>query len=133
MPAPMDYPNGLGHYQRLRVNRLIIDAVIDNDQILRQGAYLSTSGVLDASIRAVDLKAITEVVVLAHPAHLPRCLQQVESALKLQGAQRIAVIPGLSAVQWPWDDQVAQQWCCSEGAWSAYEQQVRLGSNQRKL
>lgn len=31
MPAAKDYPEGLGPYQTLRVNRLILDAVLNND------------------------------------------------------------------------------------------------------
>jgi len=131
LPAAKDYPDGLGPYQPIRVNRLILDAVLNNDQILRPATYLSTKGVIDESIQAVDLDTLSEVVVLAHPAHLPRCLQQVESVLTQWAARPIPVIPGLAVELWPWDAGVAQQWCCSEAAWTAYEERIQAWAKRQ--
>ncbi|MFP6805846.1 MAG: hypothetical protein VB957_01420 [Pseudomonadales bacterium] len=34
----------------MRVNRLIIESVIDDSEILQRGQYLSTSGVIDSAL-----------------------------------------------------------------------------------
>ena len=53
MPELKDYPDGLAQYQRIRVNRLIMEAIIQDRQILNDSAYLSTQGVIQAALTEI--------------------------------------------------------------------------------
>jgi len=125
MPGLKGYPAGLAQYQRIRVNRLIIEAIIQDRQILNDGAYLSTQGVIQAALHKFPGSSLDRIQVVAHPAHLPRCDWQLRHCLNFQSLNRSIVIKSENMENWPWYDTVAQHWCRSPEAWTAQEEMVR--------
>ncbi|MBT5442145.1 MAG: hypothetical protein HN556_21245 [Gammaproteobacteria bacterium] len=125
MPGIKDYPDGLAQYQRIRVNRLIMEAVIQDRQILNDGAYLSTQGVIQAALQKFPGSSLDRIQVVAHPAHSPRCDWQLRHWLNVQSLDRSIVIKSGNMGNWPWYDTVAQHWCRSPEAWTAQEEMVR--------
>jgi hypothetical protein len=125
MPGLKDYPDGLAQYQRIRVNRLIMEAIIQDRQILNDGAYLSTQGVIQAALQKFPGSSLDRILVVAHPAHSPRCDWQLRHWLNVQSLDRSIVIKSGNMGNWPWYDTVAQHWCRSPEAWTAQEEMVR--------
>ena len=126
MPGLKDYPDGLAQYQRIRVNRLIMEAIIQDRQILSDGAYLSTQGVIQAALQKFPGSSLDRIQVVAHPAHSPRCDWQLRHWLNDQNLDRSIVIKSGNMENWPWYDTVAQHWCRSPEAWTAQEQMIRI-------
>jgi len=128
MPVPNKYPNGLRRFQTLRVNRLIIEAIIPESQ-LRRGGYLSTRGVLDQVIGEIGRSGrdLSTVRVYGHPAHSPRCRRQFLEYVWNHGwllTPQQVVIDNMEEF---WDPRTAQDWCKSREAWDEYENDpVRL-------
>jgi len=125
MPGLKDYPDGLAQYQRIRVNRLIMEAIIQDRQILNDSAYLSTQGVIQAALQKFPGSSLDRIQVVAHPAHSPRCDWQLRHWLNVQSLDRSIVIKSANMENWPWYDTVAQHWCRSPEAWTAQEEMVR--------
>lgn len=121
----------LGKYQAIRVNRLIIEAVIPHEDILKRGTYLSTDGVLDRALGYFkeNLAAIRRVCVFGFPGHSPRCCRQTIESFWRAGRRDITAkdVEDVRAVprdQWqtlPWDNTTAQIWCRSLENWQNYE------------
>jgi len=125
----------LGEFQRIRVNRLIIEAVFPDDRILKRGKYLSTRGVLDQVTHVIEEEGgrdIKYAFVYGHPAHSPRCRRQViESAwaagwsLTPENVFDVNNTDPLEQKKWRgskrWDPTTAQMWCRSEQNWEDYE------------
>lgn len=122
LPNPKYYPHGLKTHQKIRVNRLIIEAVVDDDAIVQRGQYLSTSGVIESVFEdcfAKDL-LVESVSVIGHPLHSPRCLAQSNQILSAKNINLLAqeIVMGELPV---WDNSGAQVWCRSQANWEEYE------------
>jgi hypothetical protein len=115
MPGLKDYPDGL-----------IMEAIIQDRQILNDGAYLSTQGVIQAALQKFPGSSLDRIQVVAHPAHSPRCDWQLRHWLNVQSLDRSIVIKSGNMGNWPWYDTVAQHWCRSPEAWTAQEEMVRI-------
>lgn len=122
MPTGDDYPNGLRRFQRQRVNRLIIEAIIPKD-ILKRGGYLSTRGVLDQIIPGIGRagRDVTTVRVYGHPAHRPRCRRQFLEYVWNKGWPLSSDQVTFGHMNEFWDPNTAQEWCRSRDAWNQYE------------
>lgn len=122
VPNPSDYENGLRRYQRMRANRLIIEAILSHEAIKR-GQYLSTTGVIEAATNFFTPDEHPNIQVHAHPMHGPRCLKQI-SQMAEGNHQRWHLTLGPQK-QPNWDPKTAQIWCRSQENWETYEQQVK--------
>jgi hypothetical protein len=122
MPTRHEYPNGLRRFQRQRVNRLIIEAIIPED-ILKRGGYLSTRGVLDQIVPEIGRagRDITTVRVYGHPAHRPRCRRQFLEYVWNEGWPLSSDQVTFGHMYEFWDSGTAQQWCRSRDEWDQYE------------
>ena len=127
MPAPSQ--SFLG-FQKVRVNRLIIESIVPNPAILKRGSYLSTHGVLERVLRHFGerLAHIDQVAVFGFPAHSPRCRRQTIEALWSVGrtinVTNVTDACGRPPEEWatlPWDPGTAQVWCRSRQNWLDYE------------
>ena len=126
LPLQGHYPHGLRRHQRIRVNRLIIESVVDEPAILKRGRYLSTTGVID-SVLDHCLKHDQEInylSVVAHPLHAPRCVEQTMQALAARKLN-FSVQGEMQNVDFSWDSAGAQVWCRSLSNWNQYETVVR--------
>ena len=122
LPDPAHYPKGLGFYQRIRVNRLIIEAILEDEDALTRGEYLSTAGVLEAALDNYELSSGTEILVQAHPLHGPRCVTQITGMLNKLNIDCPVIFTNNSSVEW--DPSSAQVWCQSLPNWQAYERRI---------
>jgi len=127
MPNPNSYQEGLRRFQARRVNRLIIEAIIPDPEILKRGQYLSTQGVIDQLLSQVEReeREIQYVLVYGHPEHSPRCRRQLietawERGWKLEVNDVIDVYNEQQR-RWKWDPETAQMWCRSKKNWDDYE------------
>lgn len=125
MPLSEDFPQGLNRFQRIRVNRLIIERIVDNPTLVKRGQYLSTAGVIEAAFEHCRSKALAleNLSIIAHPLHAPRCIEQTKLSLAANG-QSPGVQCALRDVAFPWDSSSAQVWCRSLSNWQAYEKVV---------
>lgn len=123
VPEPIAYPNGLRKFQAIRINRLIIEAICPNREILQGGKYLSTKGVLDLLLpQAIqDCSEIKYVFVYGHPHHSPRCKWQTQQSLLEYNLNFPEVYDIHQGQDWPWDGSTAQVWCRSLDNWTDYE------------
>ena len=128
MPVPNEYTDGLRRFQTLRVNRLIIEAIVP-DSRLRRGGYLSTRGVLDQVIGEIGRSGrdLGTVRVYGHPAHSPRCRRQFLEYVWNRGWLLTPQQVVIDDMEEFWDPETAQDWCKSRQAWDEYEHDpVRL-------
>lgn len=125
LPKPEKYLEGLGVFQRIRVNRLILSAVVNDPAKLAPLPYISTKDVIDRALDLVQGRGATRIFVLAHPLHVGRCKRQLEAELT---ARRIAdefeSVECADVKLTSWDKNSAQVWCRTEQNWQAYEQKV---------
>jgi hypothetical protein len=126
LPLQDHYPHGLRRYQRIRVNRLIIESVVDEPESLKRGRYLSTTGVIDSVLdHCLNLdQEINNISVVAHPLHAPRCVEQTTQALAARKLD-VSVQGEMQNVNFSWDSSSAQVWCRSLSNWNRYESVVR--------
>ncbi|NJK34975.1 MAG: hypothetical protein HC919_08510 [Oscillatoriales cyanobacterium SM2_2_1] len=118
-------------FQAMRVNRLIIEAVVPYEDILKRGTYLSTDGVLDQVLERYKdkLASIRHVCVFGFPGHSPRCRRQtIESFWRVGrrdiGVQDVEDVHAVPRDAWktlPWDSTTAQIWCRNLRNWLDYE------------
>ncbi len=122
-------------FQKVRVNRLIIEAIFPDDRILKRGEYLSTRGVLDQVTRVLEREGGREIkyaFVYGHPAHSPRCRRQVIESGWMAGwnlePEKVCDVNNTDPREqekWQgekrWDAKTAQIWCRSEQNWNDYE------------
>jgi hypothetical protein len=125
MPGLKDYPDGLAQYQRVRVNRLIMEAIIQDRQILNDGAYLSPQGVIQAALRKPPGSSLDRIQVVAHPAHSPCRDWQLGHWFNVQRLDGSIVIKSGNMENRPWYDTKAQHWCRSPEVWTTQEEMVR--------
>jgi hypothetical protein len=110
-------------FQTIRVNRLIIEAVIPYEDVLKRAPYLSTDGVLDPVLKHYKdkLTRIQRVRVFGFPGHSPRCCRQTIEAfwragrrdIGAQNVEDVRAVPRDDWVTLPWDSTTAQIWCRS--------------------
>ena len=124
MPAIDRYPEGLLPFQSHRVNRLIIEAIVADDSIVKRGQYLSTPGVIGTTMAHLSEHRFSRIEVLAHPGHTPRCVLQTTQVLDHSELPIMAINGVLAEQKWAWHAEVAQVWCQSEQNWAAYEARV---------
>lgn len=126
LPLQGHYPLGLRRYQRIRVNRLIIESVVDEPEIVKRGRYLSTTGVIDSVLDHClnHAQEINNLSVVAHPLHAPRCVEQTMQALAARKLD-VCVHGEMQNVDFSWDSSGAQVWCRSLPNWNQYERAVR--------
>jgi hypothetical protein len=126
LPLQDHYPHGLRRYQRIRVNRLIIESVVDEPEILKRGRYLSTTGVIDSVLDHClnHDQEINNISVVAHPHHSPRCVEQTTQALAARKLD-ISVRGEMQDVGFSWDSSSAQVWCRSLSNWNQYETDIK--------
>ena len=112
LPLQDHYPHGLRRYQRIRVNRLIIESVVDEPAILKRGRYLSTTGVIDSVLDHCLNRdqEIDNLGVVAHPLHAPRCVEQTVRALAARKLD-VSVQGEMQNADFSWDSSGAQVWC----------------------
>ncbi len=129
MPKSSEYSDGLRRYQRVRVNRLLIESIANNTEVIAQGNYLSTPGVIDSVFDQLELVP-PEVQLVAHPLHAPRCQLHIEEALNDRHTDAKV---GLDLLEGSvgWDSSSAQVWCRSLQNWQQYEATVRSMMNAR--
>lgn len=118
-------------FQTIRVNRLIIEAVIPYEDVLKRGTYLSTDGVLDQVLERFkeEVTSIRHVCVFGFPGHSPRCCRQtIESFWRVgrrdigtQGVEDVRAVPRNDWKALPWDSTTAQIWCRNLRNWLDYE------------
>lgn len=123
LPRSQDYPSGLGQYQRKRINRLVIERIVDDEQILQRGRYLSTTGVLDFILEHMPTP-YRRVGIVAHPLHAPRCIEQSRSTISARVARANIYAEGPHK-DIAWDNKTAQVWCRSLSNWNNYEKVVQ--------
>lgn len=126
LPKDDAYQDGLRRYQKLRINRLILESVIPDPDSLRRGRYLSTPGVLEAVLEQcfyAQLK-FDRIRIFAHPEHAARCRQQTQTSLEKRGLDT-ALELDRSAEGISWDSTTAQVWCRSQSNWDTYEARVQ--------
>lgn len=133
LPRSSDYPLGLSQFQRKRINRLIIERLVDDVDIVRPGRYLSTAGVIDFVANQLLNHSPThlqKIGIVAHPLHAPRCIEQTKQAMsaKQSNANIYAEGPDQEIL---WDEATAQIWCRSLSNWSNYEKIVQKLIAQR--
>ncbi|MGK0474097.1 MAG: hypothetical protein ACJAR0_004597 [Candidatus Azotimanducaceae bacterium] len=132
IPSASQYPNGLRRFQRIRVNRLIIESIVQDRSIVKSGRYLSTPGVIDAVLEycvATD-QPFGNVTIFAHPLHAPRCTRQTNDALMAHNLNG-KIIEKTIDEDFPWDSSGAQTWCQSLANWNQYEARVQEWLNAR--
>ncbi len=127
MPRSHSYPLGLRCFQRKRINRLIIEGLVADTDIIQRGRYLSTTGVIDYVADHLAKHAPTQlqtVDIIAHPLHAPRCIDQTKQAMlaRQYGANVYAQELDQDV---PWDETTAQLWCRSLSNWNEYENTVQ--------
>lgn len=113
-------------FQRLRVNRLIIEAIFPNERVLKPGRYLSTQGVLAQLFEVARTEAAASfehVFIYGHPAHSPRCRRQfLESDwARQQGIPEDRVYDACAGMKSDWEATTAQMCCRSQENWDDYE------------
>jgi hypothetical protein len=117
-------------FQTRRINRLIIEALIPDRNILKRGTYLSTHGVLERVLTHFKDKVsqIKKVYVFGFPAHSPRCRRQTIEALwkarRYIDPENVINACFTDREDWselPWDKNTAQIWCRSLQNWLDYE------------
>lgn len=116
----------LRRFQKVRVNRFIIEAIFPDDRVLKRGKYLSTRGVLDQVTRVIEEEGgrdIKYALVYGHPEHSPRCRRQLIEAAWAAGwnLEPDRVYDVHKGQKWPWDPTTAQMWCRSKKNWDDYE------------
>jgi hypothetical protein len=126
LPLQDHYPHGLRRYQRIRVNRIIVESVVDEPEILKRGGYLSTTGVIDSVLDHLlhHDQEISNISVVAHPLHSARCVEQSTLALAARKLD-VSVQGEMQNVDFSWDSSSAQIWCRSLSNWNQYEAVVR--------
>ncbi len=123
----------LGRFQKLRVNRLILEAIFPDEEVLKRGEYLSTRGVLEKLLpKAKRDKDIKYAYVFGHPKHSPRCRRQLiesawEAGLRLNPNNVLDVmkLDAMKGRVWDWDTTTAQMWCRTDQNWKDYERMGR--------
>lgn len=133
LPRSPSYPLGLRPFQRKRINRLIIESLVENAEIIQRGRYLSTTGVIDFVLDQLAKHSPTQfqkVSIIAHPLHAPRCIEQTKQALFARQSSVNVSAVGLDQ-NFPWDEATAQIWCRSLSNWSKYEDRVQKLMAQR--
>ena len=114
MPTGDEYPNGLRCFQRQRVNRLIIEAIIPKD-ILKPGGYLGAHK--ECLIRVPrDWKGWPRYYSgsgLWNPAHRPRCRRQFLEYVWNKGWPLSSEQVTFGHMYEFWDPNTAQEWCRS--------------------
>lgn len=110
-------------FQTIHVNRLIIEAVIPDEYVLKRSTYLNTQDVLGHVLDHFKdkLTSIQHVCVFGFSAHSPRCRRQtIESFWKVGkmdiGAQNVEEFRPVHPDYWEslqWDRTTAQIWCRS--------------------
>ena len=125
LPEVLSHADGLRRYQRIRVNRLIIESIVKDKEVLKRGQYLSTGGVVEQVCEDCKRRGqvFQDVQVIAHPLHLPRCIKQLQQTFISQGLNVNVSEAGLFTIP-PWDDTGAQVWCRSLSNWLQYEEIV---------
>lgn len=125
LPEVLSHADGLRRYQRIRVNRLIIESIVKDKEVLKRGQYLSTGGVVEQVCEDCKRRGqvFQDVQVIAHPLHLPRCIKQSQQTFISQGLNVNVSEAGLFTIP-PWDDTGAQVWCRSLSNWLQYEEIV---------
>jgi hypothetical protein len=124
-PSVSNYLNGLRRYQRVRVNRLILESIVHDRNILKSGRYLSTPGVIDSALDFFPASPqLKNIQLLAHPLHLPRCNKQINDAFTARNLD-IKITNEVAEQIFPWDDRGAQVWCRSLANWNRYEALVQ--------
>jgi len=116
-------------FQQQRVNRLLLDAIITDREILPAPAYLSTRGVLEHVFRELDPPTDqTPVVIYASPVHAGRCLRQFVEYCWSRGwnvteeqVQLVYAAEIMEAAGWRWETGTAQVWCRSQASRQVYE------------
>jgi hypothetical protein len=128
LPRDEEYPKGLRRFQRVRINRLVMESIIQDDSCLQRGQYLSTTDVIHAALDHCCKVgfSIVKVRVVAHSEHVSRCLQQTREVLLSRSP---TLHPQLNSVhadaEIPWDKNTAQVWCRSLSNWKKYEAKVQ--------
>lgn len=125
LPEVLSHADGLRRYQRIRVNRLIIESIVKDKEVLKRGQYLSTGGVVEQVCEDCKRRGqvFQDVQVIAHPLHLPRCIKQSQQTFISRGLNVNVSEAGLFTIP-PWDDTGAQVWCRSLSNWLQYEEIV---------
>jgi hypothetical protein len=133
IPLESNYTNGLMPYQRVRVNRLIIETIIHDRDILEAGKYLSTPGVIDALLKycLTTNHKFENILLVAHPLHLPRCIKQTNDAFTARMLES-NITGALRVDDFPWDSSSAQVWCRSLANWQHYESIVQEWLNKNR-
>lgn len=116
----------LRRFQRLRVNRLIIEAIFPQEQVVKRGRYLSTRGVLTQLFNASRNESAApfeQVRIYGHPAHSPRCRRQfLESDwVRLDRIPADCIHDVCAGQHIDWDAATAQMCCRSQQNWDDYE------------
>lgn len=120
----------IGTYQAHRVNRLSIDAICRDRDILPEPVYLSTKGVLERLFQQMDGRPnFDRIFIYASPVHSGRCERQflefAESkgwSVPLSHVTKMYSATDMAPCGWIWESRTAQVWCRSKAAWDAYEQ-----------
>lgn len=126
LPIRRDFPLGLQQYQRRRINRLIIERIVDSPLVMPRARYLSTRGVVDHVFdHFLQLNQEIETVgIIAHPLHAPRCVEQTKRAISIRLPH--ALLSNESPEEdIDWDRSTAQVWCRSLSNWLQYERIVK--------
>jgi hypothetical protein len=133
IPLESNYTNGLKPYQRLRVNRLIIETIIHDRDILEAGKYLSTPSVIDTLLKhcLTTNHTFENILLVAHPLHLPRCIKQTNDAFTARKLET-NITGQLTGDDFPWDSSSAQVWCRSLANWQHYESIVQEWINKNR-
>jgi hypothetical protein len=120
----------LGAYQNQRVNRLIIDAIYPEREILPEPGYLSTKGVLQHLFSKMPNSGrdFDRVFIYGSPVHSARCKRQfIEFAWRVGWSVDPNMVTtiyhgnDIADCGWNWDEKTAQVWCRSKAGWDAYE------------
>ena len=132
IPSASQYPNGLRRFQRIRVNRLIIESIVHDRGVLKTGRYLSTPGVIDSVLdyRISSNQQFSVAHITAHPLHSPRCSKQTSDAFMAQSLD-IKIMDNRVNEEFPWDSDSAQIWCQSFSNWNRYETAVQDWMSKR--
>jgi hypothetical protein len=127
----------LRRFQRIRVNRFMIEAIFPDDKILKRGEYLSTRGVLDQVTHEIEREGGREIkyaYVYGHPEHSPRCRRQLIESAWAAGwnlePENVYDMANRLQEDWEenrWDWETAQMWCRSKQNWDDYE---RMGKTR---
>lgn len=122
LPNPEDYPTGLGSYQCIRVNRLILSAIVNNSSLIKTLPYITTLDVIEETLISMTNHAVNHIGIVAHPLHAPRCQQLLDAAIAQKGLKQTTYRESIETPSW--DQSSAQVWCQSEANFLAYEKKV---------